>query len=150
MKKTWIGINNILNRKTKKSKSISALKDFKNNNEVSRDLTRIPNILDEHFATVGQKLANQLPSTSKCFTDVLEKGKSSVSSFFFQPITPAEIRLEILSIPNNKSYGLYSCPTPVLKGARHVLSHVLAEIFNSSISLGTYPAKQHVKNHTHI
>ena len=29
MKKTWIGINNILNRKTKKSKSISALKDFK-------------------------------------------------------------------------------------------------------------------------
>ena len=57
MKKTWIGINNILNRKTKKSKSISALKDFKNNNEVSRDPTRIPNILNEHFATVGQKLA---------------------------------------------------------------------------------------------
>ena len=73
MKKTWIGINNILNRKTKKSKSISALKDFKNNNEVSRDPTRIPNILNEHFATVEQKLANQLPSTSKCFTDFLGK-----------------------------------------------------------------------------
>ena len=108
MKKTWIGINNILNRKTKKSKSISALKDFKNNNDVSRDPTRIPNILDEHFATVGQKLANQLPATSKCFTDFLEKCKSPVSSFLFQPITSAEIRLEILSIPNNKSHGLYS------------------------------------------
>ena len=35
-----------------------ARKDFKNNNEVSRDPTRIPNILNEHFATVGQKLAN--------------------------------------------------------------------------------------------
>jgi len=100
MKKTWIGINNILNRKIKKSISISTLKDFKNNNEVSGDPTRIPNIRNEHFATVGQKLANQLPSTSKCFTDFLGKCKSSVSSFFFQPITPAEIRLQILSIPN--------------------------------------------------
>ena len=118
MKKTWIGINNILNRKTKKSKSISALKDFKNNNDVSRDPTRIPNILNEHFATEGQKFANQLPSTSKCFTDFLGKYKSPVLSFF-QPITPAEIRLEILSIPNNKSHGLYSCPTSVLRCASH-------------------------------
>ena len=109
MKKSWKGINNLLNGKTKKSKSISLLKDFKNNNEVSRDPTRIPNILNEHFATVGQKLANQLPSTSKCFTDFLAKCKSPVSSFCFQPITPAEIRLKILSIPNNKSHGLYSC-----------------------------------------
>ena len=141
MKKTWIGINNLLNRKNKRNKLICALKDFKNNNEVSRDPTCIPNILNEHFATVGQKLASQLPSTAKCFTDFVGKCKSPVSSFFFQPITPAEIRLEILSIPNNKSHGLYSCPTRVLKCASDPLSHILAEIFNSSISLGTYPAK---------
>ena len=89
---------------------ICAVKDFRNNNEVSRDPTCIPNILNEHFATVGQKLANQLPSTAKCFTDFLGKCKSSVSSLFFQPITPAEIGLEILSFPNNKSHGLYSDP----------------------------------------
>ena len=86
---------------------------------------------------MGQKFANQLPSTAKCFTDFLGECKSPVSSFF-QPITPAEIRLEILPIPNNKSQGLYSsCPTRVLKCASDPLSHVLAEIFNSSTSLGT-------------
>ena len=90
---------------------------------------------------MGQKLANQLPSTSKCFTDFSGKCKSTVSSFFFQPITPAEIRLEILSIPNNKSHGLYSCPTRLMKCASDVLSHLLAEIFNSSVLLETYPAK---------
>ena len=126
MRKSWIGINNILNHKTKENKSIRALKDFKNNNEVSRNPIRIPNILNEHFATVGQKLANQLPPTPKCFTDFLGKCKSPVSSFF-QPITPVEIRLEILSIPNNKSDGLYSRPTRILKCARDVLSGVLAE-----------------------
>ena len=131
----------LLNRKNKRNKLICALKDFKNNNKVSHDPTCIPNILNEHFATVAQKLANQLPSTAKCFTDFLGKCKSPVSSFFFQPITPAEIHLEILSIPNNKSHGLYSCPTGVLKCASDPLIHILAEIFNSSISLGTYPAK---------
>ena len=69
-------------------------------------------------------------------TDFLGKCKSPVSFFFYQPITPAEIRLRILSIPNNKSHGLYSCPTRVLKCASDLLSHV-----NSSILLGTYPAK---------
>ena len=34
MKKTWIGLSNILNPKTKKNKSISALKDFKNNRDL--------------------------------------------------------------------------------------------------------------------
>ena len=45
MKKTWNGINELLNRKTKKSKSISALKAPKNNNKVTRDLNRICNVL---------------------------------------------------------------------------------------------------------
>lgn len=111
--------------KTKRNKLIRALKDFKNNNEVSRDPTCMPNILNAHFATVGQKLANQLPSTAKCFMDFLGKCKSPVSSFFFQLITLAEIRLEILSISNNKSHGLYSCPTRVLKCASDLLTHHL-------------------------
>jgi len=85
MKKSWIGINNVLNRKTKKSKLISALKDFQNNNEVSRDPSCIPNILNDHFATVEQILANQLPLSSKRFTDFSGKCKSPVSSSFFNP-----------------------------------------------------------------
>ena len=64
MKKTWIGINNLLNRKNKREKIICALKDFKNNNAVSRDPTCIPNILNEHFATVGQKFSTSITFNS--------------------------------------------------------------------------------------
>ena len=42
------------------------------------------------------------------FKHLLSKAFSSDSSPSFQPVTPAEIELEILSIPNNKSSGLYS------------------------------------------
>ena len=140
MKKTWKGIINLLNRKSKKAKSVNAL----NYNKVTRGLTRIPNILNVHFATVGKRLASRIPPTQKCFTDFqdfLRKTKSPDSSFFFQPITPTEIQLEILSIPNNKSHGLYSCATQILKCASDVLSNVLADILNSSIALGAYPSK---------
>ena len=146
MKKKWKEINNLLNCKNKKTKSINALKDYKNYNKVTRDLTRIPNILNNHFATVGQRLASRIPPTQKCFTDFLRKTKSPDSSFFFQPIAPTKLQLEILSIRNNKSHGLYSRPTQILKYASDFESNVLADILNWSISIQT----KNVKNHTHF
>ena len=39
-------------------------------------------------------------------------------------------------LPDNNSYGLYSCPSFLLKCARLVISSPLAEILNFSIHLG--------------
>ena len=51
------------------------------------------------------------------------------------------MKLEIARIPNNKSHGLYSCPTQILKCSSNVISNTLAEILNLSISTGVYPNK---------
>ena len=56
-KKTWVGINELLHRREKNLKAISALKDFKNRNKIVKDGSWIPNIISEHFATVGNRLA---------------------------------------------------------------------------------------------
>ena len=55
-------------------------------------------------------------------------------------MTQTEIQLEI-SIPENKSHGLYSCPARIFKCAIDALSNVLADIFNSSIELVAYLSK---------
>ena len=55
MKKTWEALNNLLNRKTKKSRHVNAIKDFNNGNKIKRNPQRIANILNEHFASVGEK-----------------------------------------------------------------------------------------------
>ena len=62
-------------------------------------------------------------------------------SFAFNLVAPAEVELEILRIPNNKSRGLYSCPTQLLKYSSNVISSTIAEIINLSISTGMYPTK---------
>ena len=130
-KKTWQGINELLHRRKKNLKVISALNDFNNRNK----------IINEHFATVGNKLANNLPIPQKHHLDFVNKCKSPISSFFFQPVLPEELLSEILLVPNDKSYGLYSSPTKLLKYSSAVTAPVLSEILNISIRLGTYPSK---------
>ena len=43
--------------------------------------------------------------------DFMNRSDSPDSSFAFNLVTPTEAELEILRIPINKSYGLYSRPT---------------------------------------
>ena len=130
MKKTWEGINNVLARKLKNTKSITTC-----------DQRRIANVFNDHFASVGPKLANQLPTVQCNYFDFMNRDNSPDSSFVFNLVTPAEVELEILRIPNNKSHGLYSCPTQLLKYSTNVVSSILAEIINLSISSGIYPTK---------
>ena len=63
------------------------------------------------------------------------------NTFYFDPIIPQEVESEIITLPENKAYGLYSSPAKLLKLARSFISLPLAETFNQSILTGIYPAK---------
>ena len=56
MKKTWEGINSILGRKSKRSKTITSIKDPLDSEKVTRDPLNIANVLNKHFASVGPTL----------------------------------------------------------------------------------------------
>ena len=57
-----------------------------------------------------------------------------VSSFYFDPFVSAKVEAEIKMLPNNKAYGLYSCPAVrILKLSHHIISQPLAQIFNVSV-----------------
>ena len=114
MKKTWKVINELLNNQRTKSRVLTKLKDPTNNNQITQNPSRLPNILNKHFANVGNLIASKLPKKDN-YMSYLSKLKSPDSSFFFKPITQEEVKQEILSLPNNKSCGLYSCPTQLLK-----------------------------------
>ena len=100
MKKTWKGINSILARKSKKSKSITSIKDPLVSEKVTRDLISIANVLNKHFASIGPTLANNLPPAKRHYVDFLKRTKSANSSFPFNPATPEKVRLESLAYQN--------------------------------------------------
>ena len=98
-------------------------------------------ILNEHFASVGEKLSSKIPASGD-HRDFLKKTKSPASSFMFKPVTAREIELDLLALPNNKSHGLYSCPTKPLKYSSTIISgHILSKIVNLSVISGNYSCK---------
>ena len=131
----------LLNRRQRNLKPIDKLKDPQSNNGVINDPLRIPNIVNKYFSSVGNNLATKLPQAEHPYMDYLCNSKSPDTSFFFKPVTPHEVKLEILSIPNNKSSGLYSCSAQLLKRSCDIISSVLANFLNKSVSLGAYPSK---------
>ena len=116
MKKTWSGINEIMGRNKRKSKPVIGLKRLNGNGNA----VELPNMLNDFFSTVGQKLAANVPGANCHHKEYLAK-VTFASSFFFEPVIPSDIELEISLLPSNKAYGLYSCPVCVLKCARNIL-----------------------------
>lgn len=117
------------------------MKDPSQGNRLNRNPARIANILNEHFATIGNRLANKLPPARRHYSEYLNNVSSPENSFYFSSITSNEVKFEILTMPENKSYGLYSCPTRLLKCSCDIISPILAKMFNISIEAGIYPAK---------
>ena len=143
-KKTWEGINNLINRKRKSSKHITSLRCPKRN-ILSSNTSEFPNIFNKHFSSVGHELASKMPNSSTSFHEYLSNSTNPFS-FAFNYVSPKELELEIMSIPLNKSYGLYSCPARILKCSRYILSNPLSVLINKSVESGIYPDKlKHAK-----
>ena len=144
MKKTWEGINLLINRKKKSDKPISSIRRPDNSGPTSNQSV-ISDTLNEHFASVGHRLASKIPQSHVRFSQYLPKRTYS-DSLMFGTVLSEEIQEVINSIPLNKALGLYSCPTKILKSASHLLSKPLAAIINKSVEIGKYPSKlKHAK-----
>jgi hypothetical protein len=81
-----------------------------------------------------------MPNSQIPFTNYPPK-INNPGSFQLNPIMPHKIEIEIMLIPIKKEHGLYSCPTHILKCARHILSNLLSDLMNKSVECGQYPAK---------
>ena len=61
---------------------------------MSNNPDRIANILNEHFALVGPKLAKKLPSVQRNYFEFLNRSYPPATSFAFNLVTPSEVRLD--------------------------------------------------------
>ena len=92
-KKTWTGINEVMNCNKRKSKPVVGLKRL-NGNGVTRNPEELPNVLNDFFSTVGQKLAANVPDSICHYSEYLIN-TNLASSFFFEPVISSDIELEI-------------------------------------------------------
>lgn len=119
MRKTWEGINNLINRKKKSRKLVTKMR-CPIKNEIATSPTEISNIFNKHFSYIGEKLAAKLPNSSKYFSYYLNTN----NSFFFKPVTSSEVESEINSMPlwqNKRSLLLSHAYTKMYK-RKHIVA----------------------------
>ena len=132
MRQPWKGISELIGNCYTKNKRNSTNSIRSNPNEVpTSDPKEISNILNKYFATVGSKLASKIPQTINAFFDYLDPPLNR--TFFFDPIIPEDINLEISILQDNKAHGLFSFLVRLPKLAKRVISVTLATIFNQEI-----------------
>ena len=132
--KTWKLTNNILGKTFKPKKPTSLIHEGA---EIT-DETRLCNIFNEYFANIGQNLANNIQNDGVNPLNYL--GDACLNSFSFMATTPPEVH-NIINKLKNKKGSLNNVPIFILKKISHVISPLLADIFNHSIDSGIFPDK---------
>ena len=70
MKNTRDGINDLINRKKRKSCKIPGLKDTETG-QIIREPSVLPNLLNKYFASIGHKLGTDTTQSESHFSDYM-------------------------------------------------------------------------------
>ena len=133
--KTWKLTNNILGKSKRNSNSITLSHQ---NNLVNNEL-EVANMFNEYFVSIGNDLVNNVINNRNIdFLSYMEN--RTVNSFVFHGTDEFEIR-KIIANFKNKSTTVNNIPIFVIKKVSHVISSLLANIFNESIAYGLFPTK---------
>ena len=92
---------------------------------------------DEHFVTVGEKLAKQILCSS--VSPPTEHIPKSPLKFEFQLIAEAQVLTIITKLANGKATGLHDIPNKALKNCAEKITPSLSYIFNLSVRTRVFP-----------
>ena len=134
MKKTWKGINNLIQSKS----STNFINHLNINNDNISDPKEIANTMNNFFVNVGPSTEKSIP-----YTPVSPKSflKSRIESTFKLKLTSTqEIMILLLQLDDTKSTGPSNLPIKLLKTAAPIIVPHLVSIYNLSFSTGTFPS----------
>lgn len=131
-RKTWSLLSSI----TKNCKLPKSTITLNHNGALVNEPTKIANIFCEHFATIAEKLKNDIPISA--VDPITYLGPSHITSFYISPSQPEEVKKLIQQLPN-KGCHINDIPNVVFKLLIVPLSIIISYIFNRSISEGIFP-----------
>ena len=143
-KDIWKGIRSLVNIKSPKS---SCIKVMDENNNLISDPTKIANIFNDHFSSLGSKVQQKIPNQAGDYRSYFRKrrndGKPCInpdgSSFFLSPTVPEEIAKIIDALDISKSTGPNGIPVFLLKMFKEFFSFWLSKLVNLCFETGKFP-----------
>ena len=142
--KIWKEIRSLVNLKPVKSSTIKILDE---NQNITSDSQKIANIFNEHYATLGSKVQQKIPTQEGDFNYYLDKrdknGKRFINpdgcTFYLSPVGPSEVDKIIDELNVKKSTGPFGIPVFLLKEFKIFFSFWLSQLVNLSFETGIFP-----------
>ena len=127
-RKTWRLINDLNSRKANEAPNFEG--------SALTNPADISEAFNSHFTTIGEKLANEIPSST---VDPISYISPTNSVFTVEEIDVSTVDHLLRKINVNKATGLDGIPGKLLKMAASILSPSLTQIFNKSLFKDIYP-----------
>ena len=135
-RRVWQQINKMTNRKSRKKISVDLLIDSKGNE--LRDKKEIANNLNDHFNTIGSKMASKFENSAR--KDPLRHiTRSPLCTMYFLFATNDEISKLINELEAKKATGPDGISAYLVKISHEVLAPRLTMIFNKCIKESIFP-----------
>ncbi len=136
LQKTWKGIKEVINIKTKKFTHPTCIID--DNKSTITDPKQIANSFNKYYTSIADDILKKRKfQGTKKHSDYLKNQLNE--SFAYYECDSIEIESLISQLGIKKSYGPYSIPTDILHLLKKDISKPLSAIFNLSLSTGTHP-----------
>ena len=131
VRRTWKTINNLMSRR----QNNQIVKDVKvygisicNSNEIS-------NAFNEHFSTIGPRLAREIPLTSDEESIYLENSTENYNKFCFRPTTTSDVFTLLNRLSKTKATGLDNISVRLIRECADIISGPLCDLFNKSLCM---------------
>jgi len=139
IKKLWVGVNQIINKKHQSSSGPLCIEiDIDGNVHTVVNPQEIANTFNSHYASVANKILKKRKYPGKKQFQAYLKNPNS-KTFMINPTTPAEVEKAISEIDTSKSTGPNSIPNQLLQSIKKSISLPLSIIINKSFQTGQCP-----------
>ena len=135
-KKTWNEINSILGNKKSKEQYIN---EISINNTILQSDVEIANAFNNHFATVGEKMSNELNYNIDEFHKYMPNKLNK--SLLLKRVTENEIENIVSQLSSKKSSGIDKISQCIVKRLKNVFTPCIAYLINCSIDERIYPTR---------
>ena len=135
MKETWMTINQLVNKRSKTTNVSSLQQD----NKIITSSDEIAESMNQYFYSIGQDLSKKIPHAENPLLRGDYSLNKNATRFQFRVITLADLLKAMQKFKVSKSFGVDGISSYFLKMGMPVLTPVLSNIFNRSISEGVFP-----------
>ena len=134
-RRTWQAINELTSRKS----NTPSIKELIVNDVSINKTTDLANAFNEHFSTIGPKLANEIPSAANGDNSCLDYLNITDQRFCFTPTNSSHVFSLLNKLSKSKATGLDKISARLIRECADLICISICKIFNCSLTTGIFP-----------